>query len=606
VADNQEIFPLTPDGAYTFIGRVRRITPDGVISTFAGGGSDATGEDIRATEASINGASGVADDEAGNVYVTETERPRVRRISPDRTIRTFAGNGEFVFGPPPENVGDNGPATAATLVGPVDVAIDWDGGVLIVDLFGDRIRKVGADGIITTVVGGGRPGPPPQVMTATTVSLTRPSGVAVAPDGTIYVMTLFELLKVTPDQVVRSVSARSGTPRNNAGPVERAGFKPEYELNAMASDPDGNVFVADTGHYQLRRIGTDGIVHTFAGTGVFRQEGENWPAVVSYLNSPRRLAAGNRGQIYIIDRDNCKIREIQSNGLIRTVAGNGECVSFGGPNGPEDGVSATSIGFGGLFALAVDVNDNLLVLNGPQIRRIGPDGRISTVVNRRGAPFPLSGDGPAIDAAINTFPDSGLAIDRSGNLYISETGAHRIRKVTPDGTITTIAGTGPAMMGGPGGFGGDNGPATQASLNRPGDLVVDRSGNVFFIDAGNNRIRKITPDGIISTIAGPGIRGTSGDGGPATSASFALGFGVQLAVDSTGNLYVTDGHRIRRIGVDGIVTTIAGTGERGFSGDGGAPENARFADPYGIVVNSVGDLYVADTGNHRIRRISVR
>jgi hypothetical protein len=129
---------------------------------------------------------------------------------------------------------------------------------------------------------------------------------------------------------------------------------------------------------------------------------------------------------------------------------------------------------------------------------------------------------------------------------------------------------------------------------------------VFFIDAGNNRIRKITPDGIISTIAGPGIRGTSGDGGPATSASFALGFGVQLAVDSTGNLYVTDGHRIRRIGVDGIVTTIAGTGERGFSGDGGAPENARFADPYGIVVNSVGDLYVADTGNHRIRRISVR
>jgi sugar lactone lactonase YvrE len=428
----------------------------------------------------------------------------------------------------------------------------------------------------------------------------------VAPDGTIYVMTLFELLKVTPDQLVRSVSASWGTPRNNGGPVQRAGFKTIYGLNAMAFDPEGNLFIADTGHYQLRRVGTDGIVHAFAGTGVFRQLGENWPSTVSYLNSPTRLAAGNRGQIYVLDRDNCKIREIQANGLIRTVAGNGECVSFGGPNGPEDDVGATSIGFGGLFALAVDVNDNLFVVNGSQVRRIGQDGRIFTVVNRRGAPFPPSGDGPAIDAAINTSPGSGLAVDRGGNLYISETGAHRIRKVTPNGRITTIAGTGPTMMGGPGGFGGDSGPATQASLDRPSDLVVDRSGNVFFIDAGNNRIRKITPEGIISTIAGPGTRGVAGDGGPAVSAFFEFNFGTQLAVDSTGNLYVTDGHRVRRIGADGIVTTIAGTGERGFSGDGGAPENARFAGPWGVVVSSTGDVHVADTGNHRIRRISAK
>jgi DNA-binding beta-propeller fold protein YncE len=126
------------------------------------------------------------------------------------------------------------------------------------------------------------------------------------------------------------------------------------------------------------------------------------------------------------------------------------------------------------------------------------------------------------------------------------------------------------------------------------------------VDAGNNRIRKITPDGIITTVAGPGSRGIPADGGPAASASFELGFGVQLAVDSMGNLYITDGHRIRRIGVDGIVTTFAGTSERGFSGDGGPAEAARFINPLGVVVNPAGDVYISDTGNHRIRRVSAK
>jgi sugar lactone lactonase YvrE len=466
--------------------------------------------------------------------------------------------------------------------------VDRDGGVLIVDLFGDRVRRVAPDGTIRTIAGGGRPGPPP--LTAPNVDIPRPTGVAVAPDGSVYVMTLFGIMKIAPDQRVTSVNGSSDGAPNNGGPVATAGFKSDFGLNAMVSDSDGNIYVADSGHFQLRRIGTDGIVHAFAGSGLFRQAGENWPAVVSSFNSPTRLAVGSQGQIYFLERDNCKIREIQANGLVRTVAGNGSCGTRGGPNTPAERPSATDEGFGALSSITADADGNVYVHDGIRVVRVAPDGRMSAVINREARPLPVFEDGiPALNTSLNGYT-GGIALDRAGNLYVADTSRHRVRKVS-DGIISTVAGSGPVM--GPGGFAGDGGPAVNALLDRPTDLVFDRSDNLFILDSANGRIRKVSPAGIITTIVNLGA--------PADS-------WTQLAIDAAGNIYVSDlrNHRVRRISTDGSLAIAAGTGEAGFSGDGGRPETARLTEPTGVAIDATGNVYVGDTGNHRIRRITAR
>ncbi|HUQ93511.1 MAG TPA: hypothetical protein VM120_17655 [Bryobacteraceae bacterium] len=590
VADNEELRLSGPNGSFrSLVSRVRKVASDGTISTIAGGGANARDEDIPATEASLSDVSGVAVDPGGNLYVTELGRARVRRISPEGRIRTFAGTVPPMSGPPSSNIGDGGPATAAVLQRPVDVIVDREGGVFIVDQSAGRVRRVAADGAISTVVGGGNPGPPQPAQAATSLSLTNPSGIAIAPDGSTYVLGLSELLRIGPDNRVLSRS-NTGGPPNNGGPVNRAGFKSGIGLGAMASDADGNIYVADSRNYQLRRIGADGIVHAFAGTGVFRQEGENWSAADSFFNAPTRLATGAQGQIYVLDRENCKVREIQSNGLLRTVAGNGLCSTTGGPNYTLEGLPATSIGFGALSAMAADLNGNLYVFDGIRVVRVEQDGRIFAVVNKRSFRLPPFADGDvAIDVSLDGY-GGGIALDRAGNIYIADVNTHRIRKVSPDGIITTVAGGGPAQ--GPGQFGGDGGPALEARLNRPIDVAVDRFDNMYILDSGNRRIRKVTPAGIITTFAGPGAFGD---------------FWSQLAVDSTGNLYASEtlNHRVWRISVDGGLTAVAGSGEAGFSGDGGRPDAARLTEPTGVAVDALNNLYIGDTGNHRVRRVSV-
>jgi DNA-binding beta-propeller fold protein YncE len=211
-------------------------------------------------------------------------------------------------------------------------------------------------------------------------------------------------------------------------------------------------------------------------------------------------------------------------------------------------------------------------------------------VNRQGRPFPPSEDGiPAIDATLNAG-QGGITLDRAGTLYIAEPFTHRIRKVTPDGMFSTVAGSGPLM--GPGGFAGDGGPAIEAQLNRPSDVVVDRFDNMYILDAGNRRIRKVTPDGIIRTLV----------------VVNSIPPFSQLAVDSAGNVYFADtaGNRIQRIAPDGAMTAVAGTGEPGFSGDGGPREAARLSGPWGVTIDPAGNLYIGDTGNHRVRKTTLR
>jgi hypothetical protein len=208
--------------------------------------------------------------------------------------------------------------------------------------------------------------------------------------------------------------------------------------------------------------------------------------------------------------------------------------------------------------------------------------------------YGFKGDGgPATSALL--FNPWGVAVDTSGNVFIADTNNARIRKVTPDGVISTVAGMWPL------GFSGDGGPATLAQLNQPQAVAVDANGNLFIADWGNHRIRKVTPAGMIYTIAGSGQSGFSGDGGPATQAGVSA-FGV--AVDWFGDVFITDDNRIRKVTPDGLIKTVAGNGTSGLSGDGGPATSASLNSPYGIALDPSGNLYIADHNNDRIRKVT--
>ncbi|UQW99218.1 RICIN domain-containing protein [Streptomyces sp. RerS4] len=275
---------------------------------------------------------------------------------------------------------------------------------------------------------------------------------------------------------------------------------------------------------------------------------------------------------------------------ISTVAGSG-VAGFAG-----DGEPAVSAALNRPLGVAMDSTGTLYVADSGnhRVRKITADGKISTVAGTGVAGF--GGDqGPAFSAKLSS--PHGVAVDSAGTLYIADSGNHRIRKITTDGKISTVAG------GATAGFDGDDGPASSALLNNPHGVAVDSTGVLYIADRGNHRIRKITTDGKISTVAGGSTAGFDGDDGPASSALLNSPHGV--AVDSTGVLYIADrgNHRVRKI-TDGKISTIAGTGTAGSGGDDGPASTAQLDSPHGVAVDSTGVLYIADHGNHRIRRIT--
>jgi sugar lactone lactonase YvrE len=334
------------------------------------------------------------------------------------------------------------------------------------------------------------------------------------------------------------------------------------------------------------------IITTVAGNGTNAYTGDGGQATAAELSSPTQLEFDAAGNLYFADEINNVIRKINTAGIISTIAGNG-MVGFSG-----DGGQATNAQLNSPQAITFDAVGNLYISITDQytgrVRKVNTAGIITTVAG--GGAGALGDGGQATAATINPF---GITFDTSGNLYIADFTNSRIRKVNTAGIISTIAGNGTV------GFNGDGGQATAAALRYPFDVVFDAIGNLYISDGYNHRVRKVNSTGIITTIAGNGTAGYSGDGGQATVAKLNVPNG--MAFDASGNLYIADwfDNRIRKVNTVGTITTIAGNGTFGYSGDGGQATAAKLYGADAITLDaSMCNLYIADFDNYRIRKVS--
>jgi sugar lactone lactonase YvrE len=328
-------------------------------------------------------------------------------------------------------------------------------------------------------------------------------------------------------------------------------------------------------------------IQTVAGTGVSGFEGDSGPATSAKLNNPVQVAVDSSGNLIIADQVNHRVRRIGTDGTISTIAGDGT------PGFKGDGSPATAAGLFNPCGVVVDGSGNIYLADthDQAVRKFTAGGSISTIAGTAAAGY--TGDGAAAkDATVNT--PIGLALDASGNLYIADSFNHAIRKIDTAGNITTVAGSGIA------GSLGDEGAARDARLNTPQGVAVDRAGNIYIADTVGARIRMVTTDGIIHTIAGTGTPGFSGDRGPAVNARLFYPKGI--TVDEAGNVYFADSFNSRiRVIMGGNIYTIAGNGTFGAAGDGDVANRAQLRFPSGVTLGPQGSIYIADTQNSKIR-----
>jgi len=555
---------------------VRKITPAGAVSTFAGtpdifGTADGTGAAAR-----FHFPRGVATDGADNVYVADEGNNTIRKITPDGVVTTLAGRAGF------SGSGD-GIGAAARFDSPVGVATDNAGNVYVADMFNNAIRKVTPAGVVSTLAGtagvfGSADG------TGAAASFFFPRGVVTDGAGNVYVADTSNhtIRKITPAGVVSTLAGTAGA----AGSADATGTAASFRFpRGIATDSAGNLYVSELVNNTIRKITPAGVVTTLAGTagGVGSVDGTG--AAASF-NFPSSVATDSASNVYVAD-GNHTIRKVTPAGVVSTLAGTS------GVSGSTDAAGAAAR-FNSPAGVATDSAGNVYVADSSNntIRKITPAGAVTTLAGTAGVSG--SSDGTGAAASFN-FP-RGIATDGAGNVYVADTSNNTIRKITSSGVVTTLAGT--ASFSG----GSSDGTGTAASFNFPQGLATDSAGNIYVADSDNNTIRKITPAGVVTTLAGTaGVFG-SADG---TGATASFDFPCGIATDSVGNVYVADSGNstIRKITPAGVVSTLAGTAALSGSADGtGAAASFNF--PFGIAADSAGNVYVADLDNSTIRQIT--
>jgi uncharacterized protein (TIGR03437 family) len=561
--------------ADTYGARILRVLASGTVTVFAGTGVPGkAGVPGRAGTAQLFQPHSVAVDSSGNVFILDSGNYRVLKVTPDGAISKYAGI-EF-----PAFTGDGNPATQAAINYAYGIAVDSKGNLFIADSLNQVIRAVTTDGNIQTIAGiPGRTGCNGDLF-PTSTGLSYPSGMAVDAAGSLYIADAQNHLvreitqPLTPNAKITTI-AGTCVPGYSGDGSQARNAQLNFPLD-VAIDGQGNVLIADSGNSRVRIVNAQGIIATIAGSDP--GSGDNGPANAARLFSPSGIVLDAAGNAYISDTDNGRIRRVGIDGTISTIAS-----GLNGPNG-----------------LALDSAGALYVAetNAHVIRRIA-NGAVTVVAGTPGQSGNKGDEGMAADAQLET--PNAVAFDRAGNLYIADSGNNRIRTVGRDGRIHNFAGD--AQQGLPGND-GDGVSAIAAHLHYPRALAVDVNGNVYIADFYNDRVRMVSAvTGRISTVAGSGIRGGLGAGGLATQAQLALPSG--LAFDGLGNLYIADSlnNRLCVLAGGGVLRSVAGGAGAGDSGDGGPSNEALLSYPRDVAVDSKGIVYFSDQDNNRVRQL---
>lgn len=548
-------------------GFIRKITPAGVVTTVAlhGDYSDRLASDTTG----MLPWGALAMDPSGNLYLSDRYNALIWKIAPGGAATLFAGPTTAPGAP-------DGTGSASPFDKPAGLVADANGNIFLADSDNHAIRRITPDGVVTTYAGtlgvsGYADGP------VADAKFDFPNAVTIDTSGNLFIGS-------RSSATIRRISP--------AGVVSTIVTKEVHSIIAIAVDGAGNLFITDSGSEAIHRISSTGVESVFAGQPDSRGGVDGTGAVARFQN-PAGMAIDASGNLYVADRWNNAIRRITPAGVVTTFAG--ALNSPGSDDGPGDQARfflASNNGANNL-GIAWDGAGDLFVADdyNHTIRKITPAGVVTTLAGTPG--IAGSRDGNGAEAQFNE--PAGVAVDKAGHIYVADSGNFTIRKITPTGSVTTLAGS-------PGLGGSEDGLGAAARFSIPGGIAVDGAGNVFVAEASCS-VRRITPNGVVTTPFGVNEDCRIVDG-VGTNARFGQLAG--LTIDASDNLYVAEVryNAIRKITPTGVVTTLAGSGDVDPGSADGAGAAARFYGPNGVAADAAGNISVADVGNHAIRKIT--